>query len=281
MKTAVLKPGLLVALSTRINGAVNYARREIEPDHDDGEGGREARWETYRHIPDAKEFEAATVARSKARSLIVSACCGSSFGLLCPTANEGKLNDALEEARKVTDAFNDKAATARVEVYVLVGRIAHDEVEAARAIGAEVRDLLETMQAGIKAADPETIREAANKARELEAMLSEDVAGKVSEAIKQARTAARAIVSRIQKSGESAATVIAGLSVAKIDAARFAFLDLDEGKAQGIEPPARGIDLEPLTNALAGIKAQVAESPAGEDPAQPSPQVALPFNLEV
>jgi len=254
MKTSTLKPGLLVSLSTRIRGAVFYQRREIEPEHADGEG-RTAKWETERHIQDAKEFDAAVVARSRARSLVVSACCGSSFGLLCPTANESKLTDAIEEARKIADAFNDSADNARVEVYVLVGRIAHDEIEAARAIGAEMRDLLETMQAGIKAADPEVIREAANKARDLEAMLSVEVAGKVSDAIKQARTAAREIVKRVEKAGEVAAGVVSSLAVDKLAAARFAFLDLEEEKAVApVEVAARGVELEPGPAAQAGSR---------------------------
>lgn len=246
MKTATLRPGLLVALGTRIKGAVNYERREIEPEHDDGEGGREARWETYRHILDAQEFEDAVKVRSKARSLITGACVGSSFGLLCTTENEGALMAAIEEARALTDAFNARASSARVEVYALIGRIAADEVEAARAIGAEVRELLDAMQAGIRAADPEAIREAANKARELGQMLTADVAGKVSEAIQQARGAAREIVRRVEKSGETAAKVVADLSMRKIEEARFAFLDMDEGKAEPIAPGARGgLDLEP------------------------------------
>lgn len=248
MKAETLRPGLLVALGTRIKGAVNYERREIEPEHDDGEGGREARWETYRHILDAQEFEDAVKVRSKARSLITAACVGSSFGLLCTTDKEAELMGAIEEARTLTDAFNARASTARVEVYALIGRIAADEVEAARAIGAEVRELLEAMQAGIKAADPQVIREAANKAKELGQMLTPDVAGKVSAAIQQARGAAREIVRRIEKSGETAAKVIADLSMAKIDEARFAFLDMDAAAAEPVEPQARGgLDLQPET----------------------------------
>jgi aminoglycoside N3'-acetyltransferase len=71
------------------------------------------------------------------------------------------------------------------------------------------------------------------------------VSKKVSEAITQARTAARAIVARVQKAGETAATVVAELSIRRIEEARFSFLDFDEAATQAAEQPARALDLGP------------------------------------
>lgn len=245
MKTSVLKPGYLVSLKTTIKGGVNYKRIDIETAHYDETGAKVEKWETAKEIPDPEEFEQATIARGKARSVITAVCCASSFGLLCPTANGNMLFDAIEEARKIADAHNGKSTRTHVEVYALVGEVAQNDVEAARAIGAEVRDLLDAMTAGIKAADPAAIREAANKAKNLGGMLSPEVAAKVSAAIVQAREAARAIVKRVEKAGETAADVVSECSTARIDAARFAFLDLDEGESETTAPTARGIDYEP------------------------------------
>lgn len=266
MKTNVLRPGLLVSLSTRIRGGVSYARVDLEPDHATDEGARRARWETTREITDAAEFEAATVARSKARSVITATCCPSSFGLLCPSSQEFALGRAIDEAKKIAQEHNATARTTQIDVFILVGRIAQDDAEALRAVSAEVRELLETMQSGIKTADPEAIREAATKARQLGAMLTTDAAIKVTEAITQARAAARAIVARVQKAGETAADVVKELRAEKIDAARFAFLDMDApAHAEQEAPAARGIDLPP--------EAPATRSAAG------APQ--LPFALEV
>lgn len=247
MKTSILKPGYLVALKTGLRGGVNYTRRDIEQEHTTEAGAQRARWETSREVPDPVEFDAATKARGAARSAVTAVCCASSFGLLCPIAKEGELFDAIEIARKIADTHNEQATLTHVDVYVLVGRIAQDDAEAARAIANEIRELLDAMRAGIADADPAAIREAANKARALGAMLSPDVAGQVSAAIVQAREAARAIVKRIEKSGETAADVVAELQTGKIDAARFSFLDLDTEAAQldAIAPAARGIDYEP------------------------------------
>lgn len=246
MKTSVLKPGYLVSLKTTIRGGVNYKRIDIEAAHYDETGARVEKWETAKEIPDPEEFEKATIARGKARSVITAVCCASSFGLLCPTAKEGELFDAIEEARKIAEAHNSQATRTHVDVYALVGMVAQNDVEAARAIGAEVRELLDDMNAGIKAADPAAIREAANKAKNLGGMLSAEVAGKVSAAIVEAREAARAIVKRVEKAGEGAAAVVAECSTRRIDSARFSFLDLDESAE--VEPQtqgARGIDYEP------------------------------------
>jgi hypothetical protein len=246
MKTTVLKPGYLVSLKTTIRGGVNYRRRDIEVSHQTDTGAAVSKWETEREIPDPVEFEQATIARSKARSLVTAVCCPSSFGLLCPLADEGRLQESIAAARAVADAHNAGAGISRVEVYVLVGQVARDDQEAARAISSEMRDLMAAMDAGIRRADPGAIREAANKARAMGAMLSEDVAGIVNQAIDQARKAARELVKRVEKAGEPAALVVAELASDRIQAARFSFLDLDERDAVGESAAAaRPIDLEP------------------------------------
>lgn len=247
MKTQVLKAGLLVSLKTTVKGGVSYARVEIEPDHRTDDGGRAARWETARKVQDAEEFDRAATARSKARSLVSGVCCASTFGLLCPMDRESELEAAIVQAREAASAFNASATTCNLQVYVLVGRIAQDDAEAARAIGAEMRELLADMQAGIKASDVQAIREAANKARALGGMLSADVAGRVTDAIAQARAAARDIVRRVETHGTATADFVESINLAKIEAARFAFLDLEETTGEPEEQaaqPARALDLD-------------------------------------
>jgi ribosomal protein S20 len=245
MKATVIQPGLLVSLKTSLRGGVVYRRDEIEPDHTDDSGARVARWETERQIANPAEYEAATQARGRARSLVAGVCCKSTFGLLCPAAREQDLEKAIESARAIASEHNGTAEATTVEVFVLIGRIAQDDAEAARAIGSEIRELLDAMQSAIRAADPDAIREAASKARAMESMLSEAVSKRVSDAVDEARRAARLMV-KVAKSGERAADVVDQCSVQRIEAARFAFLDLEEGAAVETEAPrARGLDLEP------------------------------------
>jgi len=262
MKTSVLKPGYLVSLKTSLRGNVRYSRNDTEPEHSTEDGKLRSAWETEKEIQDPAEFERGTNARTEARAAVARECAYSpNFGFLCPIANDGALSDAIDEARRIATAFNSTARLTRLQVSIITGRIADNDVEAAKAIGAEVRELLDAMRAGIAAADPATIREAANKARALGSMLSADVAGQVSAAITEARTAAREIVKRVEKAGETAAAVVAECSTARIDGARFAFLDMEEGEAQPETPGARGIDLE---TAPVVVSAAAAQTPSLE-----------------
>lgn len=260
MKTQVLRPGLLVSLRTSIVGAVAYKRVDIEAEHADESGGRRARWETTRIVRDAAAFEAATAVRGRARSIVTALCSPSSFGLLCPASREAELAAAIDEARAIS-ALHNAGSPAQVQVYCITGRIAQDDVEAARAISAEMRELLDAMLAGIAKADPEAIREAANKARALGQMLTRDAAAQVETAISDARRIARELVKRVEKAGEVAAQVVTEGATRRIESARFAFLDLDApADVTPSEPAARPIDLD----AAAPIIAQAPQSRALE-----------------
>lgn len=230
MKTAIMKPGILVSLKTSLTGSVIYERRDLDTDQPVERGQSVERWETTKVVEDTNEHEKATKLRSKARSMIAKHCTPTSFGLLCPLSHESELNDAIRQARQAVDAFNRGAIRARVGVYVLKGRIAETDEEATRAIASEVRELLDSMQRGIAAADPEAIRAAANKARAMGAMLDSGTQERVKSAIAVARKAAREITKRVVKGGEDAAIVIDELQTKPIETARFAFLDLDDAQ---------------------------------------------------
>lgn len=262
LDTSTLRPGLLVSLKTTVSGNVSYVRRTIEADHTTKEGKRKASWETERVITDPKENERAKIARQTARTLIGRVCATSAFGLLCPDDKVDQLRDAIRDARKVADDFNAKAKLSRLGVYVITGRIARDDVEAVKAIKSEVRDLLDQMRQGVKDCDVKSIREAANKARNLGAMLSPQAAARVQDAIDKARSAARAIV----KAGETAAQEVDQQTIKSLQRARTSFLDLDdEKKVAAPKAEARAVDLDPSDdNQKKPIRAKAAARPALE-----------------
>jgi hypothetical protein len=204
------------------------------------------RWETTRILADAEAYELAKKVRGKARSLIAGTCAASDFGLMCPEAREGNLDAAYAEALARIEAHNARGGTTRVNLYMVKGRIAASDEMAAKAIGAEVRGLLDTMKSALVAADVGAIREAASRARAIGRVLDEETAGKLGKAIDEARSAAKAIVKRVEVGGEDAALVIQELSRKAIDEARFCFLDLDPVVAvESSAPEARALDLEP------------------------------------
>lgn len=241
MKTSTLRPGLLVSLKTSLRGNISYTHQVVEDEHivaDTGEA--KEKWETVRTVTDPEEHEAAKKARSKATGMIRSVCSQSAFGLLCPEADADKLDKAVEAARAVTDEFNNSAKLSRLSVYVISGRIAADDVEAVKAINSEVRELLDSMEQGIKNLDVKTIRDSASRAREIGQMLSPDAQARVTIAIEAARDAAKKIV----KAGEDASTEIDLSAARKVSEQRTAFIDLDD--AQEVAAPAasgRAVDL--------------------------------------
>jgi len=263
IKTSTLRPGLLVSLRTILSGNVSYQTQTIEAEHATDDGQRRAKWETLKTVTDPEEHEAGKVARGKARSAVSRVCSWSAFGLLCPEANAAELEAAIADARKTADAFNEGAKVTRLSVYVLTGRIAADDVEAAKAINSEVRELLDTMARGVSGLDPEAIREAANRARGLGQMLNPETEARLRVAIEAARNVARQIV----KAGESAAIEVDRLALRKIAESRTAFLDLSDadeiaapvasGRAVDLEAPAPDDD-EPEAEA---------EAPASDEPA--------------
>lgn len=221
---STLRPGLLVSLKTSLTGNVKYATVDLEQDHLTADGQKRARWETTRVVVDPAEHEAAVVARGKARSLITAVCAQSAFGLLCPQSGETMLTDAITTARQVINDFNARAALTQVSLYVIVGRVAADDVEAISAINSEIRDLIGNMESGLRNLDVKEIRAAANKLRSVSAMLSPDAAKRAGAAIEAARSAARRIVA----AGETAAIEIDRVTLETLRGARTAFLDLDD-----------------------------------------------------
>jgi hypothetical protein len=250
---STLRPGLLVALRTQITGNISYRRKDIEREHLTDEGQSQARWETERRVEDPTEHAQAVKMRSEARALVSRVCAASSFGLLCPETRTTTLEAAIAAAHEKIDAFNAESRRSKLALYVLIGRIVPDDVEALKAITGEIADLMATMEEGLATLDVCVVREAANKARGLETMLTENASARIKTAIATARKAARQIV----KAGEQGAAAIDEAAIAKIAACRTAFLDFpdDEGNEPLAEPAVvmRMLDLEPATPAAGAI----------------------------
>lgn len=227
IRTSIIRPGLLVALKSMVTGGVQYKRVDLDATGSAGEGSEVTRWETTRVIDDPAEHERAVKARGKAIGEIRGVCASTTFGLLCPADRETELDAAIARARLVADEHNASANCTRVQIYALKGRIASTDEEAARAIGQEVTSLLGAMSAGVEKLDVKAIREAATRAAEMGAMLGDEQVAAISDAVEQARKAARTIVKRIEKGGEEAATVLQDIQRGAIEKARFAFLDYD------------------------------------------------------
>lgn len=258
MQITTLRPGLLVSLSTSIRGNVKYRSQDIERDHLDPDGARRARWETERTVIDPNEHDAAVKVRSKCRSLITAVCSDTNHGPLCPLDREPDLIAAVEQAQALAADFNRRATVTRIGVYVITGKVAADDVQAVRAINADVRQLLEDMEDGLQRLDVEKVRAAAKRAKSMGQMLSTEAQAKIQIAI----DAARATAKRMVKAGEEAAAEIDRATLRTIREARTGFLDLDEqGEIAEPDAAARAIDLEPAERVEQVERSYVGDAP--------------------
>lgn len=202
---STVRPGYLVSLKTSIRGNVTYVKEVIDPERLTEAGAKQEKWQTERTVSDPAEHEAAKRARSKIGSLFRGACVQSSFGLLCPEANEAALADAIAESRKIADEFNKTSSITRLGVDVLCGRITPDDVAAVRAINSEIRELMGDMTGSISNGDVAGVREAASRLKSVGEMLSVDAQAKVRLAVEAGRGAARELVKTEGKSVDLAA----------------------------------------------------------------------------
>jgi hypothetical protein len=227
-RTSTIKPGYLISLSVSVRGGVKYSRVDLGTERDDER--KTESWQTTKVVADAEEYERARKVQSTCGSVIRRVCIpfGRGGAMICPLANEAQLDEAIKRSRQLAAEFKatSSGATA-VDVYILKGKIASTDEEAARAIGEEVRALINAMSAGIDKLDVGAIRDAADRARKLGAVLDSAQETSVNEAIKQARKAARTIVKRVEKEGEAAKVVLADIQRGAIEKARLAFLDLE------------------------------------------------------
>lgn len=240
---STVRPGLLVSLKTVLQGNVKYLKTELEEDHPIDDGGRKARWETERTIANAQEHEDAVKVRGRCRTVILSVCAKSNFGFLCSIEKQKLLEEAVIEARRLAENFNATSSLSKIGVFVLVGELVANEVEAARAINFEVRGLIDSMEQGIKRLDVKQIRDAALRAKNLGSMLTDSANEKLDVAIKAARKVATAIT----KQGEVASSEIDQQTITTLADARTAFLDLDAADdldGPVFEAQAPEIDLE-------------------------------------
>ena len=285
LRINVMRAGLLLGLHVRIDGGRSYETTPVEVLQDDGTM-KVTRWQTTRTIQDEAEWKAASECATACGGTVRKSATQTDFGPLVPVERIDDLWTAIAEARATARAFNDGAKFSRVRVTMMpavVGDLAPEvaarvRAEAEYAVAGEIRSLLEDMENGIKSADVKGIRDAADKARLLGAMLDETQAAKVGEAIQAARKVARDIVRRVEKSGELASTVLADLNreTAAVQAARFTYLDLEtslapEGEALPAVQVQRFADIEATTPAAVAPAPVAARTIEFEDEAPAAP----------
>ena len=277
VRVSTIKPGVLVALRTSIRGNVQYEKQNLNEGVLPG-GAAVREWETKRTVYDPAEYERAVKVRQKARNTIALACVVSSYGLLCPTENQDALDTAVREARKVVREFNANAKLTSVSLNVFGARIADNDVEAARAIGNELNDLMRAMERGVAKLDVEGIRKAATAALQVSNMVSPGMQERVTDFVKQARD----LATKINKNAEVAAKEIDAATMQVLASKRTAFLEI--GEFEEVEGPraaaGRALDFTPEAEVPATTakretrRVEIEEAPADAGAETKTPKTA-------
>lgn len=221
-----IQPGLLVGLKSRIIGGYSYKR--VDTENRQVGDGELVRWETTKEVVDSAEFKRAAEVRTLATRTIRKTCRNTPFGLICPIREQGPFRESITEAEAIAATFNATAKYSTVTIHVLCGEVSDSDESAVRAIMSEMKVATDEMLAAIAGMNPEGIRQAAAKARDLGRLLDDDAANKVAAAVKAARKAARAIVKRVETAGEDAGVVLREQNLSAIESMRFSFLDMSE-----------------------------------------------------
>ena len=242
MRISILRPGFTVRVATSITGNTKYRTTDLgtklEGDTE------ESRWETERTTKDKAEQERAVKARSAIRSRIQGVCIQSNaLGLSCLENKAEELDAAIADADMIAAEFNATANVTKLIAYINVYRVEQDDARAIQQINKNIRELMDTMSEGLKELDADKVRVAANSARALGGMLTDNAKEQVQAAIDLARKAARQIV----QAGETGAAEVDRVTINRIQEARTAFLDLDDDgvEIESTVPVGRGLDLEP------------------------------------
>lgn len=226
-----IRPGFLVSLKTQVEGGVKYQRTALNEETLES-GAEVSEWNTEKTVEDPEEFDRATEARLKVRSLVSSLCIDTPFGLVCPKENVPALDAAFEEADALLQEFNEGATFCRVRYSTMRGEIAENAAEAVKAVTEEVATLLADMKGALSTGNVRSIRDLASRASTVGKLLEQDSAGKdtLSRAVAAARKIASTIVKKVEKEGENLADILAAANIEPVSVARLSFVEHDEGE---------------------------------------------------
>jgi hypothetical protein len=249
MAVVKIRPGYLISLKTSIQGGPRYTHNPLESSAASSDGPEIEKFITTKTTEDPEEYKRAVKLRGKARGLVESVLIPSDFGLLCLKAKKERYDEALKEAKEYIEFFNNTSRTCHIAIRSIAGEIVESDTEANQSIVGELRDLLTTVQNGVTEMDVKKIRAAADKLKDVGAMLDEDNQRKVVGAVKEAREVANQIAKMARKKATDIGDYVQTIKLKAVDEARFTFLDMDgpaevSGDALPMAP-GRVLDIEP------------------------------------
>lgn len=175
---------------------------------------------------DPEEWDLATKARSKARSLVVSVCAKTPWGLIADLDREDELAGAFLMARAQVDDFNAESTHYEVKASWFPGITTGTDASEAANVRVEVIDMVNRLDAALKSADVRNIRKiCGDELRQVNMLLDPDIEQHkaVKALIRRAQETARALVKAGEDNADAVVEVLRDADMSPVAAARAQF----------------------------------------------------------
>jgi len=243
--------------TTTGKAAVKYEREEETrnetPNADGNDKTEKVITRTTRTITAVDEYKAMDALRARMRNRVKANCVDTIIGWLSPRENRADLRKTIVQVEAEIIEVNAGATFYKVSPGVVVASIETDADVAAATVTETLRDAMDGLREAFARGDIEGMRAIAAGLKGFDALVNDEAADKVREAIDEARKIARTVVRETEKKGRALEEVLAELSTDAIDAARFMLIaregavKADDGEALP-EVDGRTLELAPVVD---------------------------------
>ena len=229
MNTFNVRPGIFPNIRTSVvdkhYGATDKDH-QVLVDRIRADGYSEKKTQNTTVRVDPEEWDRASKVRLKARSLVVSVCAKTPWGLIADLDREDDLAGAFLAARAQVDEFNEGSSHYEVKASWFPGVTSGTDASEAANVRVEVIDMVNRLDAALKSADVRNIRKiCGDELRQVNMLLDPDIEQHkaVKALIRRAQETARALVKAGEDNADAIVEVLRDADMSPVAAARAQF----------------------------------------------------------
>jgi formate-dependent nitrite reductase cytochrome c552 subunit len=214
----------------------------VETPLPDGDKTEKNVTKTTRIIDAIDEFRAVDSDRTRLRNKILDICSNTCIGWLCPRKREGDLRKRVAAVQAEIRIINNGTTHYTLTDGCVIATIETDAEVAAKTIRDTLKDALESLREAFQEGDYEGMRAIVRGLKGFDALVNDEAAEKVGEAIAEARRIANTISREVVRKARKLEDVQAELSLEAIDTARFMLMAQEGEVRESEEEPLPEVD---------------------------------------